>query len=243
LLDFQSFREDLADEWTRRQVKAIKNADPEALTTVGCLQTSVPSRFWGGIADYTGFRPERQAKLLDFLEIHFYPLEHGAYDYKNEDEELANLAYLEGMIREMARQGKPVVLAEFGWYGGAEKPKFDKGVHPIGTEEQQAKYLRRAVQTSAGFVAGWLNWGFYDHPEANDCSELTGLLRVDGTTKAWGKTFQQLSAHYSGTHIPPAAIGTRPAMDWDACITDSASANQFRSQYLKAFLADKPRWN
>jgi hypothetical protein len=38
-------------------------------------------------------------------------------------------------------------------------------------------------------------------------------------------------------------IGPRPAMDWDACITDSASANQFRSQYLKAFLADKPRWN
>jgi hypothetical protein len=243
LLDFQSFREDLADEWTRRQAKAIKQADPEALTTVGCLQTSVPSRFWGGIADYTGFRPERQAKLLDFLEIHFYPLEHGAYDYKSEDDELANLAYLEGMVREVARQGKPVVLAEFGWYGGAEKPKFDKGVHPIGTEEQQAKYLRRAVQTSAGFVAGWLNWGFYDHPEANDCSELTGLLRVDGTTKAWGRTFQQLSAHYSGMHIPPAAIGTRPAMDWDACITDSASANHFRSQYLKAFLADKPRWN
>jgi endo-1,4-beta-mannosidase len=243
LLDFQSFREDVADEWTRRQVAAIKAADPDALTTVGCLQTAVPSRFWGGIADYAGFRPERQAKFLDFLEIHFYPSERGGYEYKSEEEELANLAYLEGIVREVARAGKPVVLAEFGWYGGAEKPKFDKGAHPIGTEEQQAKYLRRAVQTSAGFVVGWLNWGLYDHPEATDCSELTGLLRVDGTTKAWGKTFQQLSAHYSGTHIPLAAIGPRPTMDWDACITDSASANQFRSQYLNAFLADKPRWN
>ena len=242
LLDFQSFREDLADEWTRRQVAAIKSADPDALATVGCLQTSVPSRFWGGIADYTGFRPERQAKFLDFLEIHFYPSERGGYEYRSEDDELANLAYLEGIVREVARPGKPVVLAEFGWYGGAEKPKFDKGAHPIGTEEQQAKYLRRVVQASAGFVVGWLNWGLYDHPGANDCSELTGLLTVDGRTKAWGKTFHHLSNRYSGIRVPAVTIGSRPDLDWQACITSSDAAQQFRNEYSKAFLADKPRW-
>jgi hypothetical protein len=149
---------------------------------------------------------------------------------------------LEGIVREVARPGKPVVLAEFGWYGGVEKPKFDKGAHPIGTEEQQAKYLRRVIETSAGFVVGWLNWGFYDHPGADDCSELTGLLRVDGTTKEWGKTFQELSARYSGKCIAPATIGPRPALDWGACTTSSASARSFRDQYFKAFLADKPRW-
>ena len=31
-----------------------------------------------------------------------------------------------GVVREVARPGKPVVLAEFGWYGGG-KPKFDRG--------------------------------------------------------------------------------------------------------------------
>lgn len=242
LLDFQSFREYLADEWTRRQAGAIKSADPEALVTVGFLQTSVPSLIWSSVADYAAFRPERQARFLDFLEIHFYPLARGAYEYKSEDDELANLAYLESVVREVARPGKPVVLAKFGWYGGAEKPKFDKGVHPIGTEEQQAKYLRRVIETSAGFVVGWLNWGLYDHPQATDCSELTGLLWVDGTTKAWGKTFQQLSACYSGTHIAPVTIGPRPALDWDACTTDAAAVQQFRDQYFKAFLADKPRW-
>jgi hypothetical protein len=241
LLDFQSFRGDLADEWTRRQVAAIKSADPAALVTVGFLQSSVPSVPWGDNGD-TGFRPERQAKLLDFLEIHFYPLTRGVYEYKSEDDELANLACLESIVREVARPGKPVVLAEFGWYGGAAKPTFDKGAHPIGTEEQQAKYLRRVVETSAGFVVGWLNWGFYDSPGATDCSELTGLLRVDGTAKAWGKSFQELAAHYAGTRIAPATIGPRPALDWDACITDSAATSQFRDQYLKAFLADKPRW-
>ena len=80
------------------------------------------------------------------------------------------------------------------------------------------------------------------HPGATDCSELTGLLRVDGTTKAWGKTFQQLSARYSGTRIAPVTIGPRPALDWDACITNSASTRSFRDQYYKAFLADKPCW-
>ena len=241
LLDYQSFRADLADDWTHRQVAAIKSADPEALATVGFLQSSVPSVPWGDLGD-TGFRPERQAKFLDFLEIHFYPLARGVYEYKSEDEELANLAYLESVVREVARPGKPVVLAEFGWYGGAEKPKFDNGAHPIGTEEQQAKYLRRVIETSAGFVVGWLNWGLYDSPGAGDCSELTGLLRVDGTAKAWGKTFQQLSARYSGTHIAPATIGPLPPLDWDACTTSSASTREFRDQYYKAFLADKPRW-
>ena len=154
LLDFQSFREYLADEWTRRQAGAIKSADPEALVTVGFLQTSVPSLLWGSVGSYAAFRPERQARFLDFLEIHFYPLARGAYEYRSEDDELANLAYLESVVREVARPGKPVVLAEFGWYGGAEKPKFDKGAHPIGTEEQQAKYLRRVIETSAGFVVG-----------------------------------------------------------------------------------------
>ena len=97
------------------------------------------------------------------------------------------------------------------------------------------------METSAGFVVGWLNWGLHDHPGAGDCSELTGLLRVDGTAKAWGKAFQQLAERYSGTRIPPAPIGPRPALDWDACRTDAAAADQFRKEYLKAFLADQPR--
>ena len=242
LLDFQTFREDLADEWTSRQVTAIKAADPAALTTVGFLQSSVPCQVWGSVKHYAAFRPARQARFLDFLEIHFYPLNPDPYEYRSEADELANLAYLESVVREVARPGKPVVLAEFGWYGGAEKPKFNQGVHPIGTEKQQAKYLRRVVTTSAGFVVGWLNWGLHDHPGAGDCSELTGLLRVDDSTKAWGKSFQQLAARYAGTRIAPLNIGPRPVLDWDACVTDVAATKQFREQYLRAFLDDKPRW-
>ncbi len=234
LLDFQSLREEAADEWARRQVAAIKSVDPDALTTVGMIQWSVPSLLPGNIRHYAAFRPERQAKFLDFLEIHFYPFARGAFDYQRQEDELANLAYLEGVVREAARPGKPVLVAEFGWYGGG-KPKFDGGVHPAATEEQQARYCRRVVEISAGFAVGWLNWGFHDHPGANDCSELTGLVTVDGRTKAWGRTFQELSVRLGGKHIPRAKIGARPALDWAACVTSTTASKDFRQKYLEAF--------
>ncbi len=55
----------------------------------------------------------------------------------------------------------------------SRKPSFDDGRHPPASEEQQAQWCRRVVETSAGFAVGWLNWGFYDHPEATDVSQLT----------------------------------------------------------------------
>ena len=238
LVDFQVFREHIADEWTRRQAAAIRSVDPKALVTVGCLQTSVPSRYWGGIADYTGFRPARQAKFLDFMEIHFYPSEGGGYEYRTPEGEQANLAYLEGIVREVAKTGKPVVLAEFGWYGGKQSPKFDKGKHPHASEEQQAEYCRHVIETTSGLAVGWLNWGLYDIPQATDCSEQTGLLSVDGETKAWGRTFSELSKKFSNTKIPQTQMGHRPDLDWDAALTSSKAANEFRQCYLKAFMAD-----
>ena len=67
-------------------------------------------------------------------------------------------------------------------------------------------------------------------------------LITSGLASDFYDTFQQLSARYSGTRIAPVSIGPRPTLDWDACITDAASAKQFRDQYYKALLADKPRW-
>jgi hypothetical protein len=236
LLDYHSFREHLADEWTRRQAEAIKSADPNALVTVGMIQWSVPYTLPAGPRHYAAFRPERQAKFLDFLEIHFYPLAQGAYEYRSEAEETANLAYVEAIVREVARAGKPVVIAEFGWYGGG-KPKFDGGTHPAATEEQHARYCRRVVETTAGLAVGWINWGFYDQPEASDCSEMTGLLTAVGKTKAWGSTFKGLASRFTGKRIPALTLGHRPDLDWDACLTSMEAQATFRKHYLEAFEA------
>jgi endo-1,4-beta-mannosidase len=237
LLDFQNFREHLADEWTRRQAAAIKSADPGALVTVGAIQWAIPASLPSGVRHYAAFRPSRQAKFLDFLEVHFYPLANGAYEYQGAEEESKNLAYLESVVREVAATGKPVVLAEFGWYGGG-KPKFDGGKHPEATEHQQAEYCRKVVKTSAGFVCGWLNWGFFDQPEATDCSEFTGLVTADGRTKEWSNTFRALANEFAGQRIASKTTGARPPLDWDACVTSTAARQEFQRKYWEAFRKD-----
>jgi len=231
LLDYQEFRESIADEWTSRQVKAIKSADPEALVTVGLIQWSVPALL-PGLRHYSAFRPDRQARFLDFMEVHFYPLANGAFEYRSDAEEEANLAYLESVVREVARVGKPVVLAEFGWYGGG-KPKFGGGRHPAATEEQHARYCRRVVETTAGLAVGWLNWGFYDQPEATDCSELTGLLTSKGGLKEWGRAFAELSRKYGSSRLSRPREFHGPVLDWNACLTSTAAAKSFREEYLR----------
>lgn len=233
LLDFQHFREEIADAWTRRQVEVVKAVDPGALVTVGLIQWSVPSVL-AHPGHYAAFRPDRQARFLDFLEVHFYPLADGAYEYGGAEAERRNLAYLDGVVREVARPGKPVVLAEFGWYGGG-KPKFDGGRHPLATEEQQARWCRRVVESTAGLVAGWLNWGFYDHPEAQDVSELIGLAAADGRTKAWGVEFRKLAGGGGARSPVIDTSGSRPRLDWDACVTSAAAGRAFLEEYARGF--------
>lgn len=218
LLAYQRSREDVADEWTRRQVAAIKSEDPQALVTVGLIQWSVPSLL-PHVKHYSGFRPSRQAKFLDFMEVHFYPLDHGAGDF-----DARNWAYLESVVREVAAPGKPMVLAEFGW-------------NRAGGEEQQARWCRRAVELTAGMACGWLNWGLYDVAQAGDGSKFCGLLTTNGTAKMWAREFQRLAGTIS---IPPAKPLNRPALDWDRCLTDPEAGQEFRKAYLDAMLRDHP---
>lgn len=230
LLDFQHCREAVAMEWTRRQVAALKSADPEALVTVGLIQWSVPVGL-AGSWQYSGFRPAQLAPLLDFLEVHFYPLAGGFYEYRDREEELRNLAYLDLVVREVARPGKPVVLAEFGWYGGG-RPTINQGRHPFASEEQQARWCRLVVEHTAGLACGWLNWGFYDHPGARDVTEWIGLLTADGREKAWAREFRALAERFRGG-VPTVALpADAPVADWDRLITDTSAREEYRQRTL-----------
>jgi hypothetical protein len=232
LLDYQLFREDLAEEWTRRQVLALRKADPDALVTVGLIQWSVPSLL-PGLRHYSGFRPARHAGYLDFMEVHFYPFDPRPYDYA-ETEEASNLAYLHGVVGEVARFGKPVVLAEFGWYGGG-KPRFNEGKQRFASQEEQARWCREAVLTTAGQAHGWLNWGLYDQPEATDPSEFSGLLTVEGDTKAWGREFQRLSGQLPPSPTPGTVGGVWPSLPWADALTSTEAGHAFRRQYFQVF--------
>ena len=180
-----------------QQARAIHAADPDALVTVGLLQWSIPAQRIN-IDQYTGFRPSVIAKHLDFLELHFYPLVEGVYNYGGPAAEIANLAVLEAMARECAKPGLPLVIAEYGWYGGG--PLTPKG--KPATEEQQAQWCRHLLEVTSPMACGWLNWGMYDHPQAKDVSKFTGLFTVDGKEKAWGRTFHDLAQRFRAN--PPA---------------------------------------
>ena len=239
ILEYQHFREELADHWTAIQVEAVKSVDPDALVTVGLIQWSVPA-VHPGLQHYAAFKPSRQAPYLDFMEIHFYPLATGFYEYEKEGDTEQNLAYLESIVKEVAATGKPVVIAEFGWYGGG-KLKNSNQDKPEATEEQQAGWNTALVETTKGLAVGWLNWGFFDMPESQDISELLGLYTADRKPKAWGIAFKKLSEQLSGQQIPPKNLGSRPEMDWDLLISDPQAAPKFQREYFEAFMKEQQK--
>ena len=236
ILDYQHFREELADHWTAIQAEAIKSVDPDALVTVGFIQWSVPA-VHPGLQHYAAFKPSRQAPYLDFMEIHFYPLAEGFYEYEKEGATEQNLSYVESIVKEVAATGKPVVIAEFGWYGGGRLKNTNQD-KPAATEQQQADWNTALVTTTQGLAVGWLNWGFFDIPEAMDISELLGLYTTDRKPKAWGIAFQKLSEQLSGKLILPKTLGARPEMDWDLLISDPMAAPKFQAEYFEAFRKD-----
>jgi endo-1,4-beta-mannosidase len=234
LSDFQRFREDMAEIWTSRQVAAIRRADPDALVTIGSIQWSVPIVIVH-VAHYSAFRPDRQAPHLDFLSFHFYPFAEGTYRYEGRDAERRNLAYLDAVAREFARWKKPVVIGEFAWYGGG-LPRWLKDGEPA-SEEDQARWCRLVVEQTRGQVQGWLNWGLHDQPEATDPSQFTGLLRADGTPKAWAREFQSLAQSLSGGDKVRPRVGgaSAPELNWDLLVTSRAEVDRFRQKVYEAF--------
>lgn len=235
LLDFQHCREAVAVAWTRRQVSAIKAVDPDALVTVGLIQWSVPVGI-AGAWHYAAFRPAQVAPLLDFMEVHFYPLARGFYEYANPEDERRNLAYLDTVVRAVAGFGKPTVLAEFGWYGGG-RLRLDQGRHPEATEAQQARWCRLAVELTAGRVCGWLNWSLHDHPGAGDVTELIGLLTADGREKEWGREFRALAQRLTGGVPPVRDLDAEVRPDWEQLIADGAARAAFQRRAMERFVA------
>lgn len=96
------------------------------------------------------------------------------------------------------------------------------------------------METTAPLACGWLNWGLYDHPEARDVTELTGLLTSDGQLKAWGRQFRTLAKTYHRHRRPSGELPDRPTLDWQRCITDVRAGHALREEYRKAFRADHP---
>lgn len=211
LLDWQLFREHLADRWVRRQVEAIRKADPTHMVTVGNIQWGYPLVRRGNPNLYSAFNPRRQARWLDYVTIHFYPLL--GRPFESQENWDRNLAYLQSVLA-YCHVGKPVVLGEFGWYGGGAP----RGQPPL-TEDDQARWIVAEIEASRPVAGGWLSWPFADSPDSTDMSKYGGLVRSDMTRKPWGDTFR---AYASRLPTLPQPTPKLPDFDFPLSLTTPA---------------------
>jgi len=202
LLDWQLFREHLADEWVRRQVEVLRKADPTHMITVGYIQWSYPVVRPGDPDLYSAFNPHRQKQWLDFISIHFYPLMGQPFDSK--DSWQKNLAYLQTMLA-YSQTGLPLVLGEYGWYGGGTPQG-----RPFLDENQQVRWILAEIEASRRLAQGWLSWPFADTPEATDMSAYGGMTRMNMGYKVWGWWFQAYATRLSAL---PQPTPTLPSFD------------------------------
>ena len=222
LLDFQHFREHLADEWVRRQVEVIRRIDPAHLITVGYIQWSYPLVRPGNPGRYAAFNPRRQTQLLDFMTIHFYPTLGGPF--QSEENWRNNISYLQAVLA-YCHSGKPVILGEFGWYGGGA-PQY----HPYLSEQQQARWISGEIEASRSLADGWLSWPFADSPESRDISLFAGLVKADLSLKVWGLKFKELASNLPELKKPTPEL---PSFDFNKALTaDDSKLKRMHQDYV-----------
>ncbi len=208
LYDWQLFREHLADQWVQRQVRVLREVDPTHLITVGYIQWSYPIIRPGDPHIYSAFNPHRQAQWLDFISVHFYPLmgrPFGSRVYWDR-----NLAYLQALLA-YCQTGKPVVLEEFGWYGGGTPQG-----RPHLTEDEQSRWLGAVVEASRHLAQGWLSWPFADTPDSTDMSVYGGMVTRDLISKMWGLRFRSYAA---ALFMLPQPTPELPSFDFSPSLT------------------------
>jgi len=224
LRDWQLFREHLADRWVSRQVEALRKADPTHLVSIGYIQWSYPLIRHGNPGRYAAFNPHRQAGLLDFVTIHFYPTLGDPFG--SEQNWQKNLDYLQAVLAD-CHAGKPVLLGEYGWYGGGAAQN-----NPHRTEEQQANLLCAEVEASRPLAAGWLSWPLADTPGSTDLSLFGGLVKSDLTVKVWGEKFKSLASNLPDLKRTTPKL---PAFDFpDALTADDEALSRMHQRYVEA---------
>ncbi len=234
LLDYQRFRESVADRWVKVQVDAIREVDLNHPVTVGLIQWTVPV-YYGKPSRYAAFRPSRMAPMLDFLSVHFYPL-YGGDPLASQENFDRNLAYLELVLRyvKAAAPGKPLVVGEFGWHGGGKPNQLQER-----PPEAQARWCRAAVLQGRGIASGWLNWAYADTPSSRDVTKFSGLVTENGTPKPWGLAFHELAAKPEMWITAPGKPNVVVDFDVDRAIVDPRAGDAMLVRYVEAWKAEK----
>ena len=233
---YQAFRNKLSYDFCRICCDAIRKKDTNHMISVGCHQCSATLDFRSP-ERYAGFDPHVVGKLLDYVSIHYYPYDYDidiAEDPNNYTEALnvisAHLRYMD--------VGKPVMMEEFGLYGGGVAPGF--GWRPpfkYLPAEMSAKWVNDVVSRNIENCSGFLNWGFDDNKDQGDPTRYQGLFDDDFKIKPLGEIYPDMikrSTEYVNAN--PAYVKKTPVeVDLRVILTDQEKYKEFVRFIRKEF--------
>jgi hypothetical protein len=238
---YQLFLEEEARLWVADQVDAIKSVDPAALVTLGANPSTLPGVpvMERGYGKARGFNASVIGPLLDFTSVHFYPVAwHFGYGRASRTVTSADgvrlaIALCEATCR-LSYAGRPVVLEEFGWYGGGA-PGWAGLIEalPYESEEAQARYLESLILASTSWCSGWVHWTYGDTPSSPDISQFGGLVDSGGRLKASGRSFARLAAEI--TSSVPARVPAAARVE--ATLEEIWRSTKYEAQVWRRYLA------
>jgi hypothetical protein len=190
--DFRNYLNHRGYAWCKQQCDVIRAAAPGHMIVSGNNAWLSPDQ---NLFLANGFHNRALHDLFDFVTFHPYPawqcVPDGRGDPLDGGEPLRFwLSACIGNAR-MDHYGKPVVVQEFGWYGGGTS-RFLNDL-PYRTESAHADYTRTLIATLTPHVNGFVNWPTFDMPAANDISNHGGIFAHDGQPKALTAVYAELA--------------------------------------------------
>ena len=230
--DWRLFIEEIGSARVRREARTLREAGARQMITVGNNCWTFPGLPATQMA--RGYDPYFYLDAVDYLCQHNYPAPQclpGATGDPLDNEESMQfwLNACEIIGRIYGSLGKPVIMEEWGWYGGGASSFLCPLPHR--SEDDQRRYGDRMMEVTQHCFAGWLNWLWRDMPRASDISNLSGLFAADGNRlKPWGRSFTEWARKLKAA--PPVRAAARATLDMpmkDLYTSDTAHEQWWQS--------------
>jgi hypothetical protein len=204
--DFRCYLNERGYAWCKPQCEIIRSVSPNHLLVQGNNTWLSPDQ---DLFLANGFHNRALHDLFDFVTHHPYPacqaIPNGRGDPLDGGEPLQYwLNACVGMSR-LDYYGKPVVLQEFGWYGGGTSRFLSE--LPYRSEKEHADYTSALVFKLMPHVNGFINWPTFDMPAAHDISNHGGIFTRDGKRKELAGVYTKLAESVQGKRLER-ALGT-----------------------------------
>jgi len=189
--DWRLFLEEIGAARVHAEAQALRAGGARQMITVGNNSWIFPNLCCGQMG--LGYNPYFYLDSVDYLCQHHYPapqcLPGGNGDPLDNEAAMQSWEDAVGVMGRIYRSlGKPVVLEEWGWYGGGDSAFLNR--LPFRALDEQDAYGHRLMEATQHTYSGWLHWLWRDMPAATDITNRSGLYHADGETlKPWGRRY------------------------------------------------------